>query len=160
MVKRERLKVNKICEGCSNEFTTQSGHKNCYKCRTSLWTECKSCNNKIKINQTNLCLKCFNGKAENNPAWKGGRRKTSNGYILAWAPEHPRAHSKCVLEHILVMEKHLGRLLIDKETVHHKNGIKNDNRIENLELWSSNHPSGQRVEDLLLWAKEIIELYG
>ncbi len=63
-------------------------------------------------------------------------------------------------EHRVVMEKHLGRKLKPKESVHHKNGNKQDNRIENLELWSCHQPYGQRVEDKLKWAYEIIELYG
>lgn len=73
-------------------------------------------------------------RAEKSAVWKGGRT-TSGGYILIYSPNHPRRNaSKYVFEHRLAMEKHLGRYLHSWETVHHKNGIKDDNRIENLKL--------------------------
>ena len=68
-------------------------------------------------------------------------------------------NNKHVSEHRLVMQEHLGRELIEGENVHHKNGIRNDNRIENLELWSTSQPYGQRIEDKVKWAKELLALY-
>jgi hypothetical protein len=74
---------------------------------------------------------------------------------------HPEnTFGKRVYEHVALMQKHLGRELIGPETVHHKNGNRKDNRMENLELWSSSQPPGQRVEDKVAWAKEILALYA
>lgn len=87
-------------------------------------------------------------------AWFRGR----DGYIIRKNP--PGVRPVFIMQHRFVMEKHLGRTLLPEETVHHLNGVRDDNRLENLELWSRSQPSGQRVSDKLAWAREIIEMYG
>ena len=75
---------------------------------------------------------------EKRPSWKGGRRK-EKGYIFIYSPNHPnKTANNCVGEHRLVMEKHLKRFLTRKEVVHHINGKKDDNRLQNLKLFSNN----------------------
>ena len=87
---------------------------------------------------------------------RGDRYVDGDGYVKI----RPNRYGPAVSEHRFVMENHLGRKLVNGESVHHKNGNREDNRIENLELWSISQPSGQRVEDRLQWAYEIIRMYG
>ena len=84
-----------------------------------------------------------------------------NGYVLLWEPDHPNADSNGrVAEHRHVMSESLGRPLEPFENVHHINGVRDDNRLENLELWNTCQPAGQRVDDKVAWALEILRLYA
>ena len=144
------------CDDCGNAFYSPSSDMQ-YK------------QTKSKSGNIFCCRTCSNrGNAKIFPAkkgkdchrWRGGKRPDGSGYIRVYSPDHPNATKDgYVREHRLVMEKHIGRLLLPKEEVHHKNGMRSDNRIENLELWTSSHPAGQRVSDQLIWAQEILATY-
>lgn len=91
---------------------------------------------------------------------KGNQNKPSK-YKYVKAPSHPNAGAKGqLMEHRFVMSQILKRPLTDGENVHHKNGNTFDNRPENLELWNVRQPAGQRPEDKVNYALEILELYA
>ncbi len=146
------------------------------KPKRRLWLCSCNCGNKKVIDScsllggTTISCGCYGRECASKRAsermgdksknWKGGRGIDGNGYI--WIKIDKRLPSGGFArkpEHVIVMEKYLGRILLEKETVHHKNGIRDDNRIENLELWSSSHPAGQRIDDKLNWAIEFIKIY-
>lgn len=75
---------------------------------------------------------------EKNSRWTGGKTTHADGYIYIYSPNHPlKDHHNYVFEHRLVMEKKLGRFLTLLEHVHHINGNKTDNRIENLKVFTN-----------------------
>lgn len=87
----------------------------------------------------------------------------SHGYWYVPVPEPDRwlvCGATQAGEHRLAMARHLGRPLADDEVVHHVNGKRTDNRLENLELWSTAHPKGQRVEDKVAFAVEMLRRYA
>ena len=133
----------------SNEIGRKGHHRHmwkaCPKCSTERWVEIR----KDTSGRNIICRSCA-GKnlphshtvGRKHGMWNGGRHINWNGYFLVWLdkqdPFHPMASvQNYVFEHRLVMAKHMGRLLKRGEYVHHKNGIKIDNRIENLELAGS-----------------------
>lgn len=127
------------------------------------------CNAPVKAR--NLCGKHYvawqrHGDPNKRSDWYNSRFEKKigpDGYVWVYEPGHPnatRSSRSRVPEHRLVISQILGRPLLDGENVHHKNGDKTDNRPENLELWVTSQPSGQRPEDLVEWAHEIIRRYG
>ena len=84
----------------------------------------------------------------------------NNGYEVLYEPENSNANvNGLVLVHRKVMSEVLGRPLLKTEQVHHKNGNRSDNRIENLEMWTTHQPQGQRIEDKIQYAIEILKQY-
>lgn len=114
--------------------------------RTSIWSACGICGEcrwvqLIKGKAKNLlCLKCSHS-GKRHARWAGGRNDNGKGYIRIWLDSDDFFYPMTdlhgyVLEHRLVMAKHLGRCLHQWEVVHHKNHIKTDNSIDNLQLYS------------------------
>ena len=151
----------RICRRCERNFKPSSNHLDCPICRNDdTRIPCPNCG-QLKDKRSKVCFRCRKRSGISNSNWKGGKTKHTRGYVMVKYPNHPRSEGNngYVFEHILVMENHIGRNISRDETVHHKNGIKGDNRAENLELWTGNHPGGCRISDLLKWAHEFIELH-
>lgn len=145
------------CAECGRMFRPSSRHLRCPACRAKTTCSC----GRAKQAKSAQCSECRSVAKEANGNWKGGRTRHKAGYVMVRMPDHPRAgRSPYVFEHILVVEGVLGRYLGPDETVHHRNGIRDDNRPENLELWTKPHPAGIRVSDAVAWARHILERYG
>lgn len=101
------------------------------------------------------------GRPGKRKANHGSGSLRKDGYRILMMPEHPNAmKGGRLLEHTYVMSLHLGRPLKKGEFVHHRNGIKCDNRIDNLELWTTVQPNGVRVKDLISFCTHFLSLYG
>ena len=137
---------------------------------TFIWTPCPQCGYERWVKQsqvTKTCMSCaaINRKltGDKNPRWNGGVRQGNDGYRYITVPEdhkfismaghvfvHGRYHYY-IAEHRLVMAEHLGRTLLKSELVHHKNGIKDDNHIANLELMAhrEEHLPSMNVQNII-----------
>lgn len=140
------------CKNCVKtrmQSTSAENHTKYLKTRNVC--ECGS----LKTRYSVKCKNCARSKSTyDNPSW----REDKDGYIVASIVDDFGV-TRHTSQHRLVMERHVGRRLFSQESVHHKNGIRDDNRLENLELWSCSHPSGQRIEDKIEWCRWFLAQY-
>ena len=142
--KAKRKHIWAACEVCGKERWVQLGKsiKRCSKCRRV--GRLHSDSTKAKLSKLQ--------RGDRHPAWKGGvYRDKRTGYIYRFIePDNfffdmtlnkKYGYGRYVLEHRLIMAEHLGRCLHSWESVHHKNGVKDDNHLDNLELLTKNQHS-------------------
>lgn len=138
-----------------NRTKSDTHQRQCATCGRSFYTRASE----LRIGRGRFCSLVCRSKGPNHPKWKGGRNITTEGYIRIYAADHPYADkNNSVFEHRLVMESHLGRYLEPSEIVHHINGVKTDNRIENLEVMTQSeharaHHTGTKRPRTIGWSK-------
>lgn len=150
---------------CAGEAKRLAEGKTCVVCGKPIspeWRDGRTRNGRNKLCSTE-CRKAFK-LAEHERLRPLAERQVSrmpgrHGYIRLRIPRTETEPKRDILEHRYVMEKTLGRSLYLGETVHHKNGDRTDNRLENLELFSKNHGPGQRVRDIVAYAIDALNRY-
>lgn len=129
-----RVAPDRRCENCGESFQPHPGASAARFCSKACYHE--------------------HGRGERAAAFKGGRTINSQGYVRVLVDGRYRA------EHRVVMERKLGRSMLPGESVHHRNGVRDDNRPENLELRIAAHPSGLTVDEAVAHAVEVLERYA
>lgn len=164
--------VIKQCKRCGADFKAKAAHadrrvycsKECmYAGRTEaslVAKECKGCKATFFSQPSRRVLFCSEACNRKNRSYV--RRNGSDGWYLQGKTGYIARvrDGKTQLQHRFIVEQHLGRSLMPFENVHHINGVKDDNRLENLEIWITKQPKGQRPADLYDWAVELLDHMG
>ncbi|HMT68769.1 MAG TPA: HNH endonuclease [Saprospiraceae bacterium] len=143
---RKKTRIGNCSNGCEREVHSRGLCKNCYR--------------KLHYEEHERNRRYPNGISKERESELGSKKINSYGYVLIKVEKGKGFNTRdWNLEHRYVMENILGRKLHSFESVHHKNGNKTDNRPENLELWVTKQPKGQRPEDLIEYAEWILKIY-
>jgi hypothetical protein len=118
--------------------------------------QCKDCGANKAANGRATCRQCYSAqRSAQRAATRRVRWVDPEGYVWIYRPGHIQAYKSGIcIEHRMVMSDFLGRKLLPSENVHHKDGNRQNNAIENLELWRKAQPAGQRVSDLRAEAQD------
>lgn len=138
-------KIKKLCKTCGNEFmVVPSMARSIFCSYPCYWKDLEkrpgpNLGRKFSDEFKKKISNAQKGKrlGQKSSSWRGGRHHRLDGYTLVKVYDHPNSINNYIFEHRLVMEKHLGRLLKNDEVVHHINGNRSDNRLENLKLFKN-----------------------